>query len=154
MWKSITVKALLIVPLTSCLSMGELGARGEARSDTTTIKTEPAGAVCDVIPTGDATFAFARKWNGYTWFTARKIETPMTLWLDDEAESYEIVCEAEGYGKTTAIVKRGPSPLILLNAVFLLGMPYAVAIDVVTGQAWRYPMFVTIELKLTETVIH
>ena len=153
MWKLIAVKALLILPLTSCLTMMRVGGSGgESTIDTTTIETEPVGAVCDVTPTGDAKFAFARKWNGYTWSTVREIETPRELWLAHEAESYEITCEAEGYHKATVIVENRVSPLILLNAVFLLGMPYAFAIDLVTTAAWFYPGSVTIELEPTGAV--
>lgn len=152
MLRSIAVTALLIFPLTSCMSMDEVGASGAIRVDTTSIKTEPVRAVCDVTPTGEAAVAPARMWSGHAWITVSKIETPRTLWLDDKAESYEIVCEAEGYYKATATVKRRLSPAILLNAVFLLGMPYAVAIDLATGEAWRYPFSVTIELEPTEAV--
>jgi hypothetical protein len=150
MWKLIAVKALLILPLTSCLTMMRSG--GESGFETTTIETEPVRAVCDVTPIGEAAFAPARKWNGYTWSPVREIETPRELRLAHEAESYEITCEAEGYQKATVIVEHRVSPLILLNAVFLLGMPYAFAIDLVTTAAWFYPGSVTIELEPTEAV--
>ena len=134
---SILSGTLLILPLTSCMTLGST----EGNPFTTTVKPEPIDAVCDVTPhtrgkrnhDGHAVYFLTRNWN------------PL-------AESYEIMCVADGYHESTITVKPGLSRYLWLNAVWLKGMPFAVAFDLATGIAWQYPVSVTIELEPTEAV--
>jgi hypothetical protein len=145
MLKLIAVKALLILPLTSCMTL-----IATPNTFNTTIETEPVRAVCHVIsPTeGEYIYLFGE----HRRTAAVTVDTPVNLALDWSAESFEIMCEADGYHKATATVKPRLSWWMLLNAAFLKGMPFAVATDLATGAAWQYPGSVTIELEPTEAV--
>ena len=147
MLKLIAVRALLILPLTSCMTI-----MSTPDGFTTTIKTEPVRAVCHVSsPTGE----YVYKRSGGSWaypLSAVIVETPVTLALYFMAESIEFTCEAAGYQKATATLKPRLSWWILGNAFLGLSMPIGVATDLATGAARQYPGSVTIELEPTEAV--
>jgi hypothetical protein len=109
-----------------------------------TVKTEPVNAVCDVTP-------YARKVRkhdghaGTVYFLAHKK-------MHHQAESYEIMCVADGYQELTMTVKPGLSRDLWWNLLWYKGMPFAVAFDLVLGAAWQYSKSVTIKLEPTEAV--
>jgi hypothetical protein len=109
-----------------------------------TVKTEPVNAVCDVTP-------HARKERehddhaGTVYFLTHKK-------IHHQAESYEIMCVADGYQELTMTVKPGLSRDLWWNLLWYKGMPFAVAIDLATGEAWQYSKSVSIKLEPTEAV--
>ena len=137
---------LLIFPLTSCMTIQDSGV-GRKTVFATTIKTEPVRAVCHITPPAEDEVG------GHRWATVETVETPVTLYFDAwETESFEIMCEAEGYDKATVTTKPRLSGWLLLNAFLGLSMPIGVVTDLATKSAWQYPGSVSIELEPTEAV--
>ena len=145
MLRLIAVRALLVLPLTSCMTI-----MSTPDAFNTTIKTEPVRAVCHVSSPTEG--EYVHMLGEHRWAAAVTVDTPVTLALYFMAESFEIMCEAEGYDKATVTTKPKLSWWLLSNALFGLSMPIAVVTDLATGAAWQYPGSVTIELEPTETV--
>ena len=145
MLRLIAVGALLLLPLTSCMTI-----ISTPDLFNTTIKTEPVRAVCDVSSPTWGEYVYVRSERG--WVAAVTVNTPVTLGLSSMAESIEFRCEAEGYPKTTATLKPRLSWWILSNAGLGMSMPIGVATDLATGAAWQYPRSVTFELEPTEAI--
>ncbi len=136
---------LLIFPLTSCMTIQDSGV-GRKTVFATTIKTEPVRAVCHINPPAEDEVG------GHRWATVETVETPVTLALYFMAESFEIMCEAEGYDKATLTTKPRLSGWLLLNTFLGLSIPICVVTDLATKSAWQYPGSVSIELEPTEAV--
>ena len=141
--------ALLALPLTSCMTIDAMygidPAKGPGSGSFTAVKTEPVNAVCDVYP-------HAREERVYRGHGAETAYFLTHKKMHHQAESYEFMCVADGYQKSTVTVKPGLSRDLWWNVLWLKGMPFAVAWDLALGVAWQYPKSVTIELEPTEAV--
>jgi hypothetical protein len=72
------------------------------------------------------------------------VRTPSSVEINRSFSDLDIVCTHEGHQPASFVVKSATGPLMLGNVIMIGGIIGA-AIDVDTGAAFDYPLFITVD---------